>query len=324
MTHLLVAGKLHPAGEALLAELPSRGITVDYVEEVSEPSYAPLIHKADALVIRTQPLTAATIAKAERLKVVSRHGVGYDSVDLEALNARNIGLTIVGDVNSISVAEHAMMMILAASKSVLRADHAVRDPAQWSWRNRMEAREISGKRLLIIGYGRIGQHIARMAQGFDLNINAYDPFLEARGWPKGPVSAAADLDEALAWADIVTLNIPRGKEPLLNAERLAKMRPGSVLVNAARGGVVDEAALSEALRSGQIFAAGLDVFDDEPPGPDFPFAGQDNVVLSPHIAGLTDECGQRMAISSIENALTFLDGAIDPDLVVNRKTHDAR
>ena len=120
MPHLLIAGKLHPAGLALLEG--REGFTYDYVEEISEPSYAPLIGKADALVIRTQPLSAATIAAASRLKIVSRHGVGYDSVDVAALNKRQIPLCIVGDVNSLSVAEHAMMLILACAKRLIRAD----------------------------------------------------------------------------------------------------------------------------------------------------------------------------------------------------------
>lgn len=171
-------GKLHPSGEALLEQLKSRDFTVDYVEEVSEASYAPLIARADAMVLRTQPLSAATIARAEHLKVVSRHGVGYDAVDLGALNARGIALTIVGDVNSVSVAEHAMMQLLAGAKRALRADRAVREPGQWDWRNKLQQREISGKNLLILGYGRIGRHLARMASGFGMQVRACDPLLE--------------------------------------------------------------------------------------------------------------------------------------------------
>ena len=136
MPHILVAGAVHPAGLAALRADPH--VTFDYVEDVSEESYAPLIGKADALVIRTQPLSAATVAKGERLKVVSRHGVGYDAVDLAALNARGIALMIVGDTNSLSVAEHAMMMLLACAKRTILADKAVRDPARWGWRNRLE------------------------------------------------------------------------------------------------------------------------------------------------------------------------------------------
>ncbi|WP_149139545.1 hydroxyacid dehydrogenase [Gemmobacter caeruleus] len=320
MAHLLVAGKLHPAGEALLKTLPARGITVDYVEEVSEPSYAPLVHRADAIVIRTQPLSAATIGLAERLKVVSRHGVGYDSVDLAALNARGIGLTIVGDVNSVSVAEHAMMHLLACAKRVLRADRAVREPGNWNWRNKLEQQEISGKRLLILGYGRIGRHLARMASGFQMEVRAYDPFLAQKGWPAGEVAPALDLHEGLAWADCISVHIPRGDKAAIGAAEFAVMKRGVILSNTARGGVVDETALAAALASGQVGAAGLDVFDIEPPDGQSPLAAQDTALLSPHIAGLTAECGERMAISSIENALAYLDGSIDPDLVVNRAT----
>lgn len=319
MAHLLVAGKLHPAGEALLRELPARGITVDYVEEVSEPSYAPLIARADALVIRTQPLSAATVALAERLKVVSRHGVGYDSVDLAALNARGIGLTIVGDVNSVSVAEHAMMQLLAAAKRVLRADRAVREPGAWNWRNKLEQQEISGKRLLILGYGRIGRHLARMASGFQMEVRAYDPFLVNSGWPAGTVTPVNDLHEGLAWADCISVHIPRGDEPAIGAAEFAVMKPGVILANTARGGVVDEAALAAALASGHVAAAGVDVFDDEPPTGASPLLAQDTALLSPHIAGLTNECAERMAIASIENALAYLDGSIAPELVVNHK-----
>ena len=200
MVHLLVAGKLHPSGEALLDTLPDSGVTVDYVQEVTEACYAPLIHKADGLVIRTQPLSAATIAMAERLKVVSRHGVGYDAVDLPALNDRGIALTIVGDVNSVSVAEHAMMLLLACAKRARLADRAVREAGQWHWRDRYEQREISGKNLLILGYGRIGQALARMASGFGMQVRAYDPFLASAGWPDGDV-AQVSFNEGLAWAD---------------------------------------------------------------------------------------------------------------------------
>jgi len=317
MTHLLVAGKLHPAGEALLRELPARGIGVDYVEDVAESAYIPLIHKADALVIRTQPLTAATIDLAPRLKVVSRHGVGYDSVDMDALNDGGIALTITADVNTVSVAEHTMMQLLAAAKRVLLADRAVREPGQWSWRNQLQQQEISGKHLLLIGYGRIGQCVARMASGFGMHIRAYDPWLVRHGWPDGVVQAAPNLAEALAWADCISIHIPRAQTPILGREEFALMKPGVILVNTARGGIVCETALAQALEQGIVGAAGIDVFDEEPPANN-PLFAYPNVLLSPHIAGLTAECGQRMAIAAIENALNYLNGSIDPELVVNR------
>src|SRR5205807_1700045 len=150
MPHLLIAGKLHPAGLAVLEA--AGGVTYDYVEEVSEHSYAPMIGKADALVIRTQPLSAETLAKAERLKLVSR------------------------------------------------------------------------RHLLILGFGRIGRHLAQMALAFGMEVRAYDPFLERHGWPAGPVLPAASLEEGLAWANVISVNIPKASRPVLGAAELAKVR----------------------------------------------------------------------------------------------------
>ena len=317
MPHLLIAGKLHPAGLALLNAAP---VSYDYVQEITEATYAPLLHKADGLVIRTQPLTAATIAMGTRLKIVSRHGVGYDAVDVAALTARRIPLCIVGDVNSVSVAEHAMMLILAAVKRLVVSDNAVRDPAQWEWRNRLESGEVSGKRLLIVGFGRAGRHLARMAAGFDMVISAHDPYLAENSWPAGLVRNAPDLLAALADADIVSLHVPKGDRPLIGAAELAVMKRSAVLVNTARGGVVDEAALALALRSGQIGAAGLDVFETEPPLADNPLAQLRQLVLTPHIAGLTQESAARMAVASVQNVLDFFAGRLDPAFIVNGVT----
>ena len=315
MPHLLIAGKMHPAGLALLQD--HEDFTYDYVQEISEPSYAPLINQADALVIRTQPLSSATIGQATRLKIVSRHGVGYDSVDVAALNERRIPLCVVGDVNSLSVAEHAMTLVLASAKRLIRADRSVRQ-GPWEWRNTLESGEISGKNLLIIGYGRSGRHLARMAQGFGMPTRAFDPFLVKRGWPEGPVTAVETLAEGLAWADVICVHAPKGERPILGAEEFARLRRGVIIVNTARGGIVDETALAAALTSGKVGAAGLDVFDDEPPARTLALLAFDQVVLTPHIAGLTQQAAKRMAVSSVQNVLDFFAGRLDPDLIVNK------
>jgi D-3-phosphoglycerate dehydrogenase len=315
MPHLLIAGKLHPAGLALVEGCD--GFTYDYVEEISEPSYAPLIGKADALVIRTQPLSSTTIAEAARLKIVSRHGVGYDSVDVEALNDRRIPLCIAGDVNSLSVAEHAITLILASAKRLIRADRSVRE-GPWGWRNALEAGEISDKNLLIIGYGRSGRHLARMAQGFGMQTRAFDPFLVKQGWPEGPAAPVASLADGLAWADVISVHAPKAGRPILGAEEFAQMKPGVIIVNTARGGIVDESALGAALTEGQVGAAGLDVFDDEPPAKDHPLLAFDQVLLTPHIAGLTQQAAERMAVSSVQNVLDYFAGRLESDLIVNK------
>ena len=296
--------------------LDSAGVSFDYVKEITVESYAPLIERADGLVIRTQPLTKSIIDRAERLQIVSRHGVGFDAVEVAALNERRIPLCIVGDVNSVSVAEQAMMLILGCAKRARRAHHAV--SADWNWRNRMEAGEISGKRLLILGYGRAGRHLARMAAGFGMTVAAYDPPLARAGWPEGAVMRVDDLKAGLAAADVVSVHMPKGDGAVIGAAELAAMKPSAILVNTARGGIVDESALLDALQSGRLAAAGLDVFEQEPPDPDHPLFKLDQVITSPHIAGLTAESAERMAISSVQNVLDFFAGRLDPALIVNR------
>lgn len=316
MPHVIVAGKLHPSGRALLDAVP--GLTVRYIDEISEESYAPYIHEADAVLIRTQPMSAPTVAKAGNLKIVSRHGVGYDAVDVEALNDRGIALAVCGDVNSYSVAEHACMMILAASKRALRGDASVRT-GPWGWRNSLESQDLRDRNLLILGYGRIGRHTAEMMSGFSMNIRAYDPYLLGQGWPEGSVVPAADLLDALQWADVISVSAPKAEKPLLGANEFKVMKQGVVIVNTARGGIVDEAALMSALASGKVGAAGLDVFEAEPPAHGHPIRAFDQVILSPHIAGVTEGAAERMALSSAQNIIDFFGNKIDPALIVNRR-----
>jgi D-3-phosphoglycerate dehydrogenase len=313
MPHVLVAGKLHPSGLDLLQSAP---VTFDYVEDISEASFRPHLPRAEALVIRTQPLTAASVAMAPGLQIVSRHGVGYDAVDVPALNARGIPLCIVGDVNSSGVAEHAMMLILAASHRLIAADRAARG-GDWAWRNGLQTHEIAGKRLLIVGFGRIGQKLAGLAQAFGMEVHAHDPFLPDSAWPAN-VARAPDLSAALAKADAVSLHLPRVDRPVLGAAELALMQPTAVVVNTARGGLVDEVALAEALRAGRLGGAGIEVFAAEPPDRDHPLFGLDTAVLTPHNAALTVECAERMALASVQNVLDYFAGKLDPALIVNK------
>ncbi len=316
MPHVVVAGPLHPSGRARLDA--AQGVTVTYISTTSEDSLAAEISDADAVLLRTQPMTAPTIAKAERLKIVSRHGVGYDAVDVDALCTRRIALAICGDVNSTTVAEHAAMMILASSKRLLRADAAVRI-GPWEWRNQLEARDVRGQNLLLVGYGRIGQHTARIMQAIGMNVRAHDPFLLEKGWPKDAVPSVATLAEGLAWADVISFSLPHTGKPLIGASEIDQMRDGVVLVNTARGGIIDERALVDALDKDKVGAAGLDVFEAEPMPGDHPLLQFDQVLMTPHIAGLTQDAAERMAISSAENILDFFCGEIDHTLVVNRE-----
>ena len=318
MTRILVAGKLHEKGLALLTARPD--FDVDYVEEITEASMQPYLDDATAVLLRTQPFDAEAIAKSRKLAMVSRHGVGFDAVDVGALNARGIPLAIVGDVNAQTVAEHAMLLLLSASRRLTMYDAATRPGGDWGFRNSLAAREVAGKTLLIVGLGRIGRHLSRMARGFDIEVMAYDPYLTQP--PPLGVSVVGDLTDALARADLVSVHVPRTDRPLIGRRELALMKPTSVLVNTARGGSIDEAALADALMAGRIHGAGLDVFVDEPPTIANRLTTCGTATLTPHSASMTAECAERMAVVSAQNILDFLDGKLDPQLVVN--AHEIR
>ena len=315
MPHVLVAGKLHPSGLLLLKE--TKGITYDYVEDLLEEDYLPYISKAEGLVLRTQPLRKATILNAPRLQIVSRHGVGYDAVDLTALNEKKIPLTVVGDVNSQSVAEHTMMLLLATSKRLLRSDRACRGQGSWGYRNSLESQEVAGKHLLIIGYGRIGKKIAEMASAFDLKISVFDPFLQKPKILKNIV-IEDNLLKAIKNADFISLHLPNSGTPILGATEIFAMKPSAIVINTARGGLIDDKALASALKENRVAAAGIDVFLEEPPALNHPYSEIDTAILSPHSAGLSRESAERMAIISVKNILDFFKGELDPALIINK------
>ncbi len=314
MPHVLVAGKIHDAGLILLRG--ATGVTVEMVDEVSTASYAPRIPEADALLIRTQPLPAAVVATAPRLKIVSRHGVGYDAVDVPALQSRGIALAIVGDVNSRAVAEHTMALILGLAKRIPAYDAAVRQE-NWGLRNSFSATELWDKRLFLIGFGRIGRLVAGMAAAFGMKVSAFDPFQAAEAIRQGGAEPVASLAEGLGLADVVSLHVPKAREEaLIGAGELALMKPGALLVNTARGDLVDERALADVLEAGRIAGAGLDVFGSEPPAAGERLLRCERAILSPHSAALTNECAARMSEAAARNILDFFDGRLDPQLTV--------
>ena len=314
--HLLVAGNIHEAGLRLLET--QTDVTYDYVPDLIYDSYAPLMPRADGLVVRTQPVRAETIASAPRLKIVSRHGVGYDAVDVEALNKRKIPLAIVGDVNSRAVAEHAIMMLFSLSKKIRIYDQAVRK-GQWNLRNQFDSLELFEKTLLIVGLGRIGRHLLGMARGFGMTILAYDPGLSSEMIKQIGAEPVTSLHDGLRRADLISLHAPKtGDQPLIGKAELAIIKSTAILVNTARGGLIDEEALVEALENKKLRGAGLDVFSDEPPVASSALLHRDDVILTPHTASLTDESAMRMAVTSIQNALDCFAGKLNPALVVNR------
>jgi D-3-phosphoglycerate dehydrogenase len=318
MPNVLVAGKIHEAGMEILRNAP--GFTVTLVPEVSVESYALHLPKADALLIRTQPMTAKEIASATQLKMVSRHGVGYDSVDVEALSERNIPLTIVGDVNSLSVAEHTLTLLLTLAKRITWFDRGIR-ANEWNRRNTFSAVEIANRQLFILGFGRIGREVARLAQSFRMQVSAYDPYLPDEVFKQQKVERITDINEGLKHADAVTVHLPlSGDKPLIGQAELALMKPGAFLINTARGGIVDEDALAQALADNHLGGAGLDVLKAEPASlSDALLQQSDRLILSPHTAGLTEEAAMRMSVSAATNIVDYFNGQLDEKLVVNKQ-----
>jgi len=315
MPHILVAGAIHQAGIDLLEG--AKDVTFRIIKEVTTEAYVPYVGDADAIVIRTQPLSAEVIAAAPRLKIVSRHGVGFDSVDVAALNARYIPLAIVGDVNSRAVAEHTLMLMLAVARRTVFYDGATRN-GQWVQRNRFDTAELDGKTLLLLGFGRIGRRVGVLAKAFGMTVLAHDPYVSEAVMREAGVEPVSDRNAALERADVVSLHVPLSPAgAVIGASEIGRMKRSAIIVNAARGGLIDETALDAALRENRLYGAALDVFAEEPPRPDSPLLHNERVTLSPHSAGLTNECAARMAVSSVQNVLDFFDGRLDPALLVN-------
>ena len=292
-------------------------IEFQVLTDTSAASIAACVGEVDAITIRDAPLPAEAIAGASRLKVISRHGVGFDNVPLDFCTERNIPVTIIGDVNAVSVAEHTLYLMLTVAKNGTLFDRAVR-AGDFSIRSRKTTVELRGKTLLLVGYGRIGQEFAARARPLGLSIAAFDPFVDRARFPD--VRFLNTLHEALAQADVVSLHVPFGEKTrnLIDAHALANMKAGSILLNAARGGIIDEAALIQSLEAGHLHGAGLDVYAREPLPIDDPLLAREDIVFSPHCAALTAECLVDMGIATVQNVLAAFDGRLDPALVVNR------
>lgn len=276
------------------------------------------IKGVEGVIVRTAPFTREIIAAADSLKVIARHGVGVDNIDLRAATERGILVLNTPDANAVSVAEHTLTAIGALAKRVLLMDRATRR-GDWEARNEYKAVDLDGKVLGLIGMGRIGSMVARKAvAAFNMEVIAYDPYVRPEVAAKNGVVLYEDLDRIFREADVISIHTPLTPETrgLVNGARLALMKSSAFLVNFSRGGVVDEEALYRALKDGVIAGAALDVFQEEPPSRNHPLFELDNVLLSPHSAALTEECVVRMATGAARGVVDVLTGK-RPQFVVN-------
>ena len=315
---ILVIGHIHQDGIDLLRARSD--VTIETTEAHIESDLVKLVPDTDAILVRSALITSAIIEAAPLLKVVSRHGVGFNSVDVQALTARRIPLTIAVGGNAVSVAEHTLYLILALAKQGQCYDTAARQ-GDFSFRNAPIAREIETSKLLVIGFGRIGSQVARRALAFGMTVHAYDPYVPDSVVQDQGAQIVRNLHEALPQMDVVSVHCPLNEETnnLISDHELRLMKPNALLINTARGGIVDETALHSALLQGEIAGAGIDVFVTEPTSPSLNLLELANVVVSPHCAGVTVESSARTARIAAQNALDGLDSTLDEVFVVNRE-----
>lgn len=308
-TPILVTGPSLDEGAVALAQ--ARGARLVFAPAYAdEAMLADLLRDSGAVAIlsRMGRIGAKAMDAAPGLRVIAKHGAGVDNIDIRAAAARGIAVLSVPGGNAASVAEHALAMLLAVTKRLVPLDAGMR-AGRWD-KPGFAGREIAGLRMGLIGMGATAAATARMAQGFGLRVASHDPHAPDAAFDGAGVARVAGLDALLAQSDILSLHCPltRDTRHLLDAGRLARLPAGAVVLNTARGGLIDEAALLAAVQSGHISGAGLDSFATEPPPPDHPFLSEPRILLSPHIAGVTAQAGARVARAAIEGALDVLQG----------------
>jgi D-3-phosphoglycerate dehydrogenase len=315
---VLIVGRMPQAGIELLKTRDD--VEYEILTDDRAPSLHPRLKDANAVTLGATPFRQAELDAAPGMMVVARLGVGFDAVEVPALNKRKIPLMTTGTANSVSVAEHAMYMMLAASRLVKKSDRWVRESA-WGQRLSDLPSDMAGKVVLVVGMGRIGSRTVRRCVAFEMDTYVLDPNIGEAEIKKAGATKVTDLKAILPKVDYVSIHCPKSPETvnLFNAGTLALMKPTAFLVNTARGGIVNEDALFDALSSGKLRGAGLDVLDREPPDPANRLFTLENVIFSPHMAGVTQEASDRMAVTAIQNILSVFDGRPNAANVVNKE-----
>jgi D-3-phosphoglycerate dehydrogenase len=263
----------------------------------------------DAVVVRLFKITRETLENSDRLKVVAKHGVGVDNIDLQAAADHGIPVVYTPQANSNAVAEHTIALLLGLARKIGPASTAV-SSGRFSDRSQFQGVELSGKTLGVVGLGRIGSTVARIAaHGLSMRVIGYDPFVST-GDDDPVAERTDDVTQLFGQSDFLTFHVPLTEETrhLVNRDRLAQVKPTCQIINTSRGGIVDEAALVEALNAGNLAGAALDVFDVEPIPADHPLCRAPNILLTPHISSSTQESLDRMAIDAAHGVLDVLAG----------------
>jgi D-3-phosphoglycerate dehydrogenase / 2-oxoglutarate reductase len=316
---ILIVGWMPPAGMEVLKKRDDVDYEVLPLAEVAG-SYHKKLADANAVTLGGTPYRQAELDVSPVMEVVARLGVGFDAVEVPALTKRKIPLMTTGIANSVSVAEHAMYMLLASARLTRKMDRFVRENA-WHQRLSDPLVDLAGKSILVVGMGRIGSRTVKRCVAFEMDTYVLDPNIPAAEIEKAGARKVTDLKAILPKVDFVSIHCPRSPETInmFDAAALACMKPDAFLVNTARGGIVNEDALHTALTTGKLRGAGLDVLDREPPDPSNKLFALENVIFSPHMAGVTKEASDRMATTAIENILSVFDGRPNAANVVNKE-----
>ncbi|MFF2270934.1 phosphoglycerate dehydrogenase [Agromyces sp. NPDC058136] len=315
-TDVLITTAFLAPGDEVDTALRAAGFSTRHEDDLlalPEAERARLLAGVRAIIAGTKPIRAEELELAERLELVVRTGVGYDGVDVAAASARGIPVCITAGANRRAVAEHVFALMLGAAR---RVPENIRNLADGSWQQ-LTGRELGGATLGILGFGSIGKAVAGLARGFGMEVIAYDPYFDAEFAAANGVRRG-DLDEVLAQSDFVTLHLflDDSTRNLIDAERLAGMKRDAILINTARGGIVDEDALVDAVRDGVIGGAALDVFATEPLPSDSPLLHTPGILATTHVAGATREARGESGRMAAANVIAVLGGAA-PSFVVN-------
>jgi D-3-phosphoglycerate dehydrogenase len=314
-----VLGKVDPKGLSFLIENEFKVIEIESFEIQNLKEQ---LKDVDGILLRTTKLDKEILEHCDNLKIISRHGVGYDNVDLDFLNENKIALCITSTSNAVSVAEHVLSFFIYLTKKLSLSDSLVKEG---NFEKRSELPnffELYKKKVLIIGFGRIGKEVAKRCLGFDMEVYVYDPFLDNEIIIRNQC-IPIEKNQGLAIADFITIHLPlnRDTKNFISQTELNLMRKNSILVNTSRGGIVNENDLCIALDSKKIQGAGMDVFVSEPPESNHPFFKLDNILLTPHNAALTLECRERMSLEASQNIVFFLKNMseLNVENLVNKK-----
>ena len=313
---ILIIQKVHEKGMELINNHPN--FDVEVTDDTSVENLKSKIKDCDGASIRIAKLSGEVINEAKNLKIISRHGVGYDNIDLKTAKERDIKIAITANANAVTVAEHVMFVLLNIAKR-RELYHTTVKEGNFKDRNKLpKTIEVWKKNFLIMGFGRIGKALIKRCLGFEMNVYVYDPFVDKDIIDKLGGKKVNNIEEVVKTMDVISLHMPLTDktENLINYNLLKTMKKNCIIINAARGGIINEEDLNKALNENLIFGAGIDVFKQEPPENDNPLLKNDKVYLSPHTAAFTDECMTRMGVETIQNIIDYFDDTLEKSKIV--------